>query len=123
MNNLCHGSDSKLIKFSNPTFFFIGDVAAEANSYGKYVYDCSANVHNTLDLSEADDLQRTSSGIGISGSSKKTEDIIRKLMKGFSEADINNGIQLYNKKGFSLSPARIFNGKWNEVIKNAIEIG
>lgn len=122
MNYLYHGSDSRITKFSKPTFFFI-DNPELASTYGTIVYECTANPRNSLDFAEGDDLERISeNGFMLAGSSKKTRELIKKVMADSSEDEVNFALETYRRNGMSASPARIF-GDWSKVIKTVEKLG
>ena len=120
---LHHGSDDKLSSFKGATFFFI-DNPEIASSYGRYVYECTVRLNNVLSLGTIeDDIKVGRSGLGISGSSEKFKNLIRELLHGLSDDDINESISYYNRYGLSVSPARIFNDSWDLVVRNLIRLG
>lgn len=121
-SKLHHGSDYKFESFKEPSFFFI-DNSEIASTYGLNVYECSCEINNVLEFEEGNDLEYTSSGFRRAGTSKKTIQLIKELLSGSSDSDIEYAIDFYKQHGLSTSPDKIFGGAWNVVINNLKRLG
>lgn len=124
INNLYHGSDDSFIQFkSDFVFFFIGNPEL-ASTYGTNVYECSADVNNTFDLEEGNDLEKSASGTRYAGTSLIIKTLIRNVLHELPESDIHHALEMYRRHGIgTVSPARIFLDRYDLLVKYLSKLG